>query len=124
MFIIIEGIKMKNFMFIYEGGDPDWHAKSSPEDLQAQMAKWEEWMGQLAEKGQLVSGGDPLHNGGVRVDATGTTTDIAAAEFKDLVSGYSIVAANNMQEATELAKTCPIFFDSAIKVQVREILAM
>jgi hypothetical protein len=75
---------MKNYILLYEGGDPDWHANTSAEDMQAEMAKWGEWMEALSAKGQLVSGGDPLHTGGTRLSASGVATDIGAAEFKDL----------------------------------------
>ena len=115
---------MKNYMFIYEGGDPQWHINTPPSDMQAQMQKWEQWMQSLSEKGQLVSGGDPLSYEGKRIDANGLVTDISATEFKNLVSGYSIVSAANMEEALDISKTCPIFFDSSIKVQVREIMEM
>jgi len=115
---------MKNFIFLYEGGDPDWHANASAEDMQVQMQKWEEWMTMLSEKGQLVSGGDPLHYEGTRLNASGLATDIAASEFKDLVSGYSVVSAKDKQDAIEIAKTCPIFFDDKITVQIREVMNM
>lgn len=115
---------MKNFIFLYEGGDPDWHQNTTPEDMQAQMQQWEEWMTALSEKGQLISGGDPLHQHGTRLSAGGVATDIAASEYKDLISGYSIVSAASMKDALELAKTCPVFSDDSVVVQVREILDM
>ncbi len=115
---------MKSFMFIYEGGDPNWHATAPAEEMKALMANWEQWMQALAEKGQLVSGGEPLHFSGKRLDANGLVTDIAAAEFKDLVSGYSVVGAHSVSEAIEIAKTCPIFSDSSVKVQIREVIPM
>jgi hypothetical protein len=113
---------MKNYMFIYEGGDPQWHTNTKPEDMQAQMEKWEQWMQMLSEKGQLVSGGDPLDYGGKRVNADGVVTDISTAEFKDLVSGYSVISAKDINEAVEISQTCPIFFDPSVRVQVREVL--
>ncbi|MFT6267952.1 MAG: hypothetical protein ACJAVV_000757 [Alphaproteobacteria bacterium] len=32
---------MKSFIFLYEGGDPQWHQNISPEEMQTQMQQWE-----------------------------------------------------------------------------------
>ncbi|ADZ91431.1 YciI family protein [Marinomonas mediterranea] len=115
---------MSNYMLIYLGGDPEWAAKTTPEEMAAAMQAWTQWMENLQSKDQLVSGGDPLNYGGKRVTAEGVVTDIAAAEFKELVSGYSIVKANNYDEAVEITKTCPIFSHPGCTVEVREIMEM
>ena len=111
-------------MLMYEGGDPDWFTNTSPQDMQKQMQMWEQWMQDLSEKGQLISGGDALVTGGKRLNAEGIVTDIAAAEFKDLVNGYSIISANNIDEAIEISKTCPAVLDEGTSVQIREIINM
>ena len=90
----------------------------------AAMEQWGAWMGALQEKDQLVSGGSPLHYAGKNIDADKVVTDIAASELKELVSGYSIVKAANIDAAVEIAKQCPIFNHAGIKVQVREVQQM
>ena len=115
---------MNDYMLIYQGGDPDWAANTSPEEMQATMAKWEEWMTELSEQGKLVSGGDPLHYAGKRITANGVVTDIAASELKELVSGYSIVKSATIEGAVEIAKTCPIMLYPDITVEVRQVFAM
>jgi hypothetical protein len=112
---------MKDFMFIYRGGDPKWMATASAEEKQAVMAKWGEWMGVLSEKGRLVSGGSPLSYDGKRVTKDGVITDISASEVKELVSGYSIVKAANYDEAAGLARECPIFLHEGTTLEVRAI---
>lgn len=109
-------------MLIYQGGDPEWHLNTPPEEMKASMEEWEKWMTSLSEQGKLVSGGSPLHYAGKRVTPKGVVTDIAASEFKELVSGYSIVSASSVDEAIELAKSCPIMHYPDIIVEVREVL--
>ena len=113
---------MQEYMLIYQGGDPEWHLNTPAEEMQAAMAKWETWMTELSEKGKLVTGGSPLHYAGKRVTPNGVITDIAASELKELVSGYSIVAAKSIDEAIELAQQCPIMDHEDIVVEVREVL--
>jgi hypothetical protein len=114
---------MKEFMLIYQGGDPEWkHAPA--EQQQAAMAAWGQWMEALGKKGQLVSGGSPLDFEGTRVTQDGVITDIAASEFKELVSGYSIIKAKDYAEASQIAKTCPILRMKEAVVEVRGITPM
>ncbi|TDO96735.1 YciI family protein [Marinomonas balearica] len=113
---------MSNYMLIYLGGDPEWAAKTTPEEMAATMQDWTKWIEALAAKDQLVSGGDPLNYGGKRVNEEGVVTDIAASEFKELVSGYSIVKAKNYDEAVDITKTCPIFSHPGCTVEIREIM--
>ncbi|MBT0586939.1 YciI family protein [Alteromonas oceanisediminis] len=115
---------MNDFILLYLGGDPDWAENSSADEMQAAMGEWEAWMNKLSEQGKLVSGGDPLHYAGKRVTADGVTTDIAASELKELVSGYSIIKAATLDEAVDIAKTCPIMNYPDIVVEVREVLKM
>lgn len=115
---------MKEFMLIYKGGDPEWMQNTSQEDMVASMDHWGEWMGKLQEKEQLVSGGSPLNYSGKRITADSVVTDIAASEFKELVSGYSIVSAKDIDEAVAIAKDCPIFNYPEIVVEVREVTVL
>lgn len=114
---------MKDYMLIYAGGDPDWAQNTPPEEMAASMERWGVWMAKLQQDNQLVSGGSPLHYGGKRIK-DGIVTDIAAAEFKELVSGYSVISANDMDEAIKIAKACPIFEYPDITVDVREVQQM
>jgi hypothetical protein len=114
---------MKEFLFIYRGGDPDW-AKAPAEQKQAVMAAWGKWFEALGANGQLVTGGSPLEYSGKRVNKDGVITDIAASEVKELVSGYSIIKAKDVAEAAKLAQECPIFRMKDATVEVRGISHM
>jgi hypothetical protein len=49
---------MKDFMFIFRGPSP-MDLDLSPEESQASMQKWFDWIGELSAKGHYVAG-DPL----------------------------------------------------------------
>jgi hypothetical protein len=115
---------MKEFMFVYKSGDPNWAPPSTPAEKQAVMAKWGGWLESLGKKGQLVSGGSPLEFGGKRLKKDGVVTDIAASEFKELVSGYSIIKAESYDEAVKIARECPIFLNEGTSVEIRTVIAM
>ncbi len=110
---------MSEFLYLFRGGDAR-DVQQSPEKMQEHMQKWMEWMGQLGQSGKLV-GGKPLDPGGKVVANKGNViTDGPFAESKEIVGGYLIVNAENLEEATELSKGCPIFEHNGL-VEVREI---
>ena len=116
---------MKEFMFIYRSGDSNWLATRPADERAAVMAKWGAGMGALSAKGQLVTGGSPLEFGGKRLlKKDGVLTDLAAAELKELVSGYSIVKAESYEQATTLARECPIFHNPDASIEIRIVAAM
>ncbi len=113
---------MYDYMLIYKGGDPKWIENTSQEEMAASMQRWEAWMGALAAKEQLVSGGSPLDYSGNSISSDGVVTDLSSAELKELVSGYSIIKADDLEQATKLAKECPIFEYPNITVEVRQVM--
>lgn len=115
---------MNEYMLIYKGGDPNWMENVSKQDMDASMQRWGAWMGRLQEQDQLVSGGSPLAYSGKTLTKEGVVTDIAASEFKELVSGYSIVKAQDIDAATDIARDCPIFTYPNITVEVRQVIKM
>lgn len=115
---------MKEFMLIYKGGDPKWIENTTPEDMAASMEKWGQWMEELQTQDRLVTGGSPLEYSGKNIASNGVVTDIATAEFKELVTGYSIIKALDIDEAIQIAKKCPIFNYPDIMVDVRPIQQM
>ena len=115
---------MKEYMFLYKGADPDWMKNASDEEKKATMEKWGEWMGNLQQQYKLSSGGSPLQFSGKRLTSDGVVTDIAAAELKEMVTGYSVVRAENYEDAIEIAKACPIFEYPGCSVDIREVPKM
>jgi len=94
---------MPKFLFVYRGGN---HAKMTPEEMQQSMKKWEVWLGEGFQKGWLVDAGDALTEEG-RVVHPKVVTDGPFAESKEVVGGFSIVQADTVDAAAQLAKGCP-----------------
>ncbi len=108
-------------MFLFRGGMSP--LDTAPEQMQAQMMKWKIWMDTLAAKGKLLAG-EPLEAGGkVLTGHAKKITDGPFAESKEIVGGYLVVDAANIEEATELSKGCPVF-EADGSVEVRPVMAM
>ena len=114
---------MEKFIFLFRGGMN--HADNATESQQAadNMKAWMTWMESLAKKGVLV-GADPLQRTGKQVTGKNkVVTDGPFIEGKEMVGGYLIVSANDIDEAVEISKGCPIFNEDG-KVEVRPIQKM
>ncbi len=113
---------MKEYMYLFRGGDGR-ELNLSPEQMQEHMQAWGVWMQELGKSGNFVAG-LPLQSEGKVVENYGEViTDGPFAEGKELVGGYLIVKANDLDHATELSKKCPIF-ERGGTVEVREIMPM
>jgi hypothetical protein len=111
-----------DFLYLFRGGaDPK---KMSPEQMQQNMNKWFAWMGELRAKGKLKAG-EPLGDEGKVLSGKGGSVvkDGPFVEGKEEVGGYLIVSANDLSEATTLARGCPIFENNGT-VEVRPIEAI
>tara|TARA_R110002072_G_scaffold256513_2_gene415353 strand:- start:1978 stop:2319 length:342 start_codon:yes stop_codon:yes gene_type:complete len=113
---------MTKYLYLFRGGDAR-RLDSSPEEMQEHMQKWGNWMQGLAEKGSLVDGLPLAKEGKVLSKDGNTATDGPFAEGAEIVGGYLIVNAENMEQASEIAKGCPIFEHEGT-VEVREIMSM
>ncbi len=111
---------MKDFMLIFIGTNYS-EMNLSPEEMQKRAGLWFAWQGKMEEAG-VVKGGHALQPQMRRVvGAERTVTDIASSELKELVGGYYIVTAKDIEEATEIAQGYPDY-DLGGTVEIREVM--
>ena len=97
---------MNEFLMIFRNENMEGGKTPSPEQMQAVMKEWQNWIGDIAAQGNFVST-NRLYTEGKSLLANGTITDGPYAEVKEFIGGYVIVKAGTLEEATEMAKTCP-----------------
>ena len=112
---------MSQFLYLYRGGEGD--VSHTPEQMQQTMQKWMAWMQDLGAKGKLKDQGNPLEATGKVVKKKTAITDGPFAEAKDIIGGYTLVEATDINEAAALAAGCPIFENGGF-VEVRPIMTM
>ncbi len=110
---------MEKFVLIFRGGDTHIstaHSKAAMDVIQT----WNDWMGGLAEKG-ILAGGDALQVSGKHVNGSKKiVSDSPYAEGNEMVGGYLIVNAKDINDAVEISKGCPILNEEG-SVEVRPI---
>ncbi|MDJ0926846.1 MAG: YciI family protein [Gammaproteobacteria bacterium] len=103
---------MPQYVMVYLGGNPP----SSPEEGQKHMARYMEWLGSLGEA--AVSPANPLKNTAT-VNPDGSVSEGGATTM----SGYTIVQADSMDAALDMAKACP-FLEVGGSLEVSELAQM
>lgn len=117
---------MADFLVIYQGGNAAWRDRPAAE-IEAAMQAWGQWFKQLESTGNLRTPGSPLAPGGVvlRTNGREIQTDTTMAEVKELIGGYSVIAADSLEQAAEIAKGCPFLRNNPDgRIQVRPIMQM
>ncbi len=90
---------MANFVLLYSGGSmPETQAEQA-----AVMKAWEDWFSGLGSA--IVDAGNPFIPKAKRIASDGTVSDGAVGS---LASGYSVIKADSLDEAVEMARHCPV----------------
>jgi hypothetical protein len=109
---------MEKYMLLFRGGDV---SHLSPQQQEAQMGKWLQWVEKLTKQNRYVSGEPLLPEGKTVAGAKKTVTDGPFAESKELIGGFFIINAKDLDEAVTIAKDSPDF-DLGGSVEVREVM--
>jgi hypothetical protein len=111
---------MANFLFVYRGGNDD---KLAPDEMQKVMQQWMNWIQEGFQKGWMVDAGDALTPEGRVVNSKKVVMDGPFVESKEIVGGFSIVKADSIDAAAEIAKGCPGLTTGG-KVEVRVLAGL
>ena len=103
---------MAKFVYLYTGGS----MAETPEAQQQAIAAWGAWFGELGEA--IIDGGNPF-GASASVGTDGAVTAGGASR----ASGYTLVKAESLDDATALAKGCPVLATGGA-VEIYEALDM
>ena len=94
-------------------------AQPSPEQLQVYMKQYHDWVGGIAAQNKF-NGGTGLSTEG-KVIKSDVVTDGPFAETKESIAGFILIKAKDFDDATAIAKACPILKGEGNSVEVRKI---
>jgi hypothetical protein len=112
---------MKQYMIIFRM-KPDFNYHPSEANLAAQHQAWGKFIGNIAIQEKLVST-HQLGFEGVLIDSQKSSTASIHLANEETLGGNMIVTASSLEEATEMAKDCPIL-DIGGNIEVRSITPM
>jgi len=115
-------MNMSEFLYLYRiGAEAQREAMGTPAHAEKSMKVWLAWMRELEQDGHLKSPGQPLElTGKVVGGKQRAVTDGPFVEVKDLVAGFTLIEARDLDEAVRLSVGCPIL-EGGGSVEVRPI---
>ena len=100
---------MKEFLFLFRSTREEM-SKLSEVQTKEYINKWDAWFKKLTEDGRHDNVGDRLTHEARTLMGTGKViTDGPYPESKEIIGGFAKVKAEDMDDATKIAATCPIF---------------
>ncbi len=104
---------MADFIFAYHGGG----MPETPEEGAKAMAAWQAWYGSMGDA--IVNPGAP-----VGMSMTVNANGMAEGGGTNPISGFTVVKADDINAACEMAKGCPLVVDGSGSVEVAPIVDM
>lgn len=114
---------MNQFLFLIRT-EGDHLEDLSPEDQKEHVQKVGGYIGKLMEEGRLKSAQPLEMEGTIITSPKGKLKDGPYNETKEVIAGYFLIEANNIQEAIAIAKENPVLENENARIEVRPIKKM
>jgi hypothetical protein len=113
---------MREFVYLFRASlNEQREAMGTPERAQQSLQAWLAWIHELETKGHLKERGQPLDREGKVVRGSKKlVADGPFVEGKDVVLGFIVVTARDLDHAVELSKGCPMLAGNG-SVEVRPV---
>lgn len=111
---------MKEYLLLFWNQSGDGQYQIDPEKMKEGMKAWQNWIGNIAMQGKLIST-KPINWGGIQVGNEGNKNEPVIKESV-MVTGYLICKSDSIDEVVEWSKSCPILFSPTGFTEIREVL--
>jgi len=103
------------FLLLYR--DPVDRPEVSPAEMQKIFSEWMAWLNQQRTEGRLIAS-DRLNDAGHVLRGSASVTDRPFAEAKEVVGGFMIITADNIDQASKIGRSCPgLLYGGSLEVR-------
>lgn len=108
---------MNQYMIALKGGFDNWQTRSEMERKDV-MTLFQGWAKKLSDEGRYKDCFRPVgENRRITKQDSKLAVDGPFPETKEVISGVFLIDAKNIQDATEVTKTCPVLnFGGSVEV--------
>ena len=112
-----------SYLLLVRDTTPEVYETMSAEERRKALGRWNAWVDGMAARGKLRAG-QPLKEAARLVSGPRgeRVTDGPFAEAKELVGGYFLLADTTQDEATAIARQCPLL-PHGMTVEIRPMAA-
>ena len=112
---------MKEFALLFRMDVTTEEAQPTSEQMEQYMTEWMEWIEDIAHQGHLAEGGNHFSRAGRVIEPGDRITNTPHTAAHQSLAGYILISASDWNEATEIAKKCPILNGTGTSVEIREV---
>lgn len=112
---------MKEFVLLFRMDITNKEAQPSKKQMESYMQQWMSWINEIAGNNQLANGGNHFSKEGRVLKPNDGVIEAPHTADDNSVAGYIIVLASDLDEATKIAKKCPILNGQNTSVEIREV---
>ena len=91
-----------------------------PEEFDRSLQVMTQWIASLAQSGNYINS-EPLSNKGSYITKDYVLSDGPFIEAKEAISGYMMINAENLAQASAIVQTCPLVLNDGAIMEVRPI---
>jgi hypothetical protein len=114
---------MNDFLLILRTTGDVW-TDLSPEQLQRHMEHGMAYIKRLMTEGKLKNAGPVAKGSKIVTESDGIIKDGPFNESKEVIAGYFLIVAKDMDEAVAIAKENPIFKDIPTRIEVHPMMPL
>ncbi len=111
---------MKEFVLLFRMDITTEEAQPDKKQMEIYMQQWMAWINEIDENDLLADGGNHFSRKGRVLKPNNQVVETPHLADNNSVAGYIIILADNMDEATKIAKKCPILNGQGTSVEIRE----
>ncbi len=109
------------YVLLVRDAAPEVYEGLPREETRRLLDRWNAWVDEMAEGGRLQAGQPLQSSGRVIAGARGErAVDGPFAEAKELVGGFFLLTASDLEEVTALARRCPLL-PFGMTVEIRPV---
>ena len=110
---------MEKFLFLIRE-DLVARENMTQEEFDRNIQLMTQWIESMAQSGNFLNA-DALENKGRYVSRNYILSDGPFIEAKESISGFILINAENLEQATSIAQSCPLLMEGTAVVEVRPI---
>jgi hypothetical protein len=114
---------MKEFVLLFRMDITNKETQPTKKQMEIYMQQWMEWINEIANNDQIADGGNHFSRQGRVLKPNNKVIDTPYVADNNSVAGYIIILADNIDEATIIARKCPILNGQNTSVEIRETAA-
>ena len=111
---------MKEYLLLFYNRTGKAAYITTPADMLEDMPRWQQWIGNIAMQGKLVSS-QPIEYDGTLVTQNGITAG-PFVQNEIVLTGYLLCKAEDIEEVKEWSRSCPILKYEHGSVEIRPVM--